>query len=204
MLTKLDELYLPHHCYLERTDECYFLGEYTARRGFLYSATNSLIFNLKKKMDRRGRPEWVYKGRAIQNAAEQLRESLNHDFLNNATFVPVPPSKIRGDCLYDDRMTQVLRLLGPNIDVRELVCQRESMADAHSSDDRPSPSQLYANYEIDEELVEPQPRQIAIVDDVLTTGAHFKAMQRILRETYQGVPIAGFFIARRDPDTDPA
>src|SRR2546430_4188852 len=53
-----------------------------------------------------------------------------------------------------------------------------------SSTDRPGPRQLYENYSIDDSLTEPVPVQIAVVDDVLTTGAHFKAMKRILCENF--------------------
>jgi hypothetical protein len=204
MLTKLDELLRSDHYYLCPTDECFFIGEYTARQGFKFSSTNDLIYNLKKKMDKRGRPEWMYKSWAIRTAADQLRNSLNPDFLRAATFVPIPPSKTKLDPLYDDRMSQVLRLLGPDVDARELVNQIQSMEDAHSTEQRPTPDDLYAKYEIDGALVDARPRQMAVVDDVLTTGAHFKAMQRLLNETYPGMPLIGIFIARRVPETDPA
>jgi hypothetical protein len=204
MLTKVDELFRSDHYYLSPTDECYFIGEYTARQGFQFSSTNDLIYNLKKKMDKRGRPEWAYKGWAIRTAAEQVMQSLNPDFLRTATFVPIPPSKVMLDPLYDDRMSQVVRLLGPETDARELVNQTQSMADAHSAEERPRPDDLYAIYRIDRALVDPKPRQLAVVDDVLTTGAHFKAMQRLLNETYPGVPLVGIFVARRVPETDPA
>ena len=202
MLTKLDELYLPDHWYLDRSDECYFCGEYTAGAGFAHSATNQLILNLKKKMDRRGQPDWKYKGYAIRAAANNLRESIADEFLTSATFVPVPPSKIAGDPEYDDRMTQVARLLGPEVDVREVVFQSQNMQDAHTAANRPGPDQLYANYEIEESLVEPVPLQIAVVDDVLTTGAHFKAMKRILDEAFPDAHIVGIFLARRVPGTE--
>ena len=87
MLTKLDELNLPDHWYLDATDECYFIGEYTAGRGYSHSSTNQLILNLKKSVDRRGLAEWSYKEAAIRQAAATLRQSLHPDFLGSATFV---------------------------------------------------------------------------------------------------------------------
>jgi hypothetical protein len=202
MLTKLDELYLSDHWYLDATDECYFGGEYTAGRGYTHSVTNQLILNLKKKMDRQGQPDWKYKSHAIRQAARNLRDSLTPAFLDSATFIPVPPSKVAGDPEYDDRMTQVLQLLGNGVDVRELVCQTESMHEAHTAAARPGPATLYNNYEIEESLVEPTPTRIAVVDDVLTTGAHFKAMKRILSEFFPDAQIVGIFVARRVPDTE--
>ena len=201
MLTKIDELNLPDHYRLDLTDECYFIGEYTAGRGYLYSSTNQLILNLKKTIDRRGLPEWAYKERDIRRAAATLRASLNPEFLARATFVPVPPSHIVGDPLYDDRMTQVVLAIDPTVDARELVRQTETMQDAHSAEYRPGPEALYSNYRIDEGFIDPPPTVIAVVDDVLTTGAHFKAMKRVLQGTFD-VPVIGIFLARRVPNTD--
>jgi hypothetical protein len=46
------------------------------------------------------------------------------------------------------------------------------------------------------------PIQFAVVDDVLTTGAHFKAMKMTLEDAFPGVPLVGLFLARRVPDTE--
>jgi hypothetical protein len=63
----------------------------------------------------------------IAQAAPTLRNSLNPEFLKTATFVPVPPTRVVGDPLCDDRMTQVILSLDPAVDARELVCQLETM-----------------------------------------------------------------------------
>lgn len=202
MLTKIDELIRSNHWYLDEQDECYFIGEYTAGRGYTHSATNQLILNLKKSVDRRGRPEWMFKENAIRQAGITLRDSLNPAFLQRATFVPVPPSRAVADPLYDDRMVRLLRWLGNDVDVRVLVCQKQSMLEAHFSQHRPGPNELYQNYDTDDGLAEPAPLQLAVVDDVLTTGAHFKAMKMTLEDTFPGVPVVGLFLARRVPDTE--
>ncbi|QXP89654.1 hypothetical protein [Methylococcus capsulatus] len=49
--------------------------------------------------------------------------------------------------------------------------------------------------------IEPPPKVIGLFDDVLTTGAHFKATQSMLQETFPGVRVIGLFIARRVPET---
>lgn len=202
-LTKIDDLTRPDHWYLSDLDVCYFIGEYTARQGYAYSATNNLVLNFKKRLDRRGRPEWRYKARAIQNAALAFRTALNPEALDRLTFVPIPPSKAKRDPLYDDRLTQMLRAIRPNpvLDVRELIVQMQSMDAVHDSDNRPSPEQIAVLYQIDEELAAPIPATIAIVDDVLTTGSHFRAAQMVLSARFPGVPMVGLFIARRVPDT---
>ena len=48
------------------------------------------------------------------------------------------------------------------------------------------------------------PASIAIVDDVLTTGAHFRAASTVLAVRFPTAQIVGLFIARRVPDADSA
>ena len=42
---------------------------------------------------------------------------------------------------------------------------------------------------------------IGFFDDVLTTGAHFKAVQALLQSQFPQTEIVGLFIARRVPET---
>ena len=202
-LSEVDDLTRPDHWYLTEDDRCYFIGEYTARQGFAYSATNSLLLNFKKTPDRRWRPEWRYKEHALQTAAAAFRRALIPAALDRLTFVPVPPSKAKGDSLYDDRLTRMLRAIRtePPLDVRELIVQTESTDAVHDSEVRPRPEVIEALYRIDEALTEPAPRHIAVVDDLLTTGAHFRAAKSLLSVRYPGVWVVGLFIARRVPDT---
>ena len=201
-LTKIDDLTRPDHSYLTAADDCYFLGEYTARKGFAFSATNRLIFNLKKGMDRRGRPEWPYKAMAIQAVADALRAALNDKARQTLTFVPVPPSKAKSDPLYDDRLVQVLRAVWPGqaADVRELIVQPVSTGAVHDRDDRPTPAALESGYVIDRGLVSPKPQIIAVIDDMVTTGAHFVAIRNMLRREFPNSRIIGAFVARRVPE----
>jgi hypothetical protein len=203
MLTRIDDLHLPDHRRLGREDECYFIGEYTAGKGYDHSNTNQFIYNLKKSVHRRGLPDYWHKEEAVRRGAYELRRSLNPDFIERATFVPIPPSYAQSDPLYDDRIIQLLGLVGPAVDVREIVRQTESMPSAHLAEGhRPGPQEIYDIYEIENSVCEPTPTLIAVVDDVLTTGAHFKAMKRILQEKLPGVHVVGLFMARRVPDTE--
>ena len=202
-LTEVDPLTRPDHSYLTADDECFFLGEYTARKGFAHSDTNNLIINLKKPMDREGRTEWRYKGIAIRNAARAFRDAIDDRVLRGATFVPIPPSKAKNHPEYDDRITQLIRAIDnvKPVDCRELVLQSESTAASHDSDDRPGPEELETRYRIDSALIEPRPTYIVLVDDLLTTGSHFKATKRCLQRTFPDISIVGYFVARRVPDT---
>ena len=170
-----------------------------------FSPTNSLILNFKKPPDRRGKPEWQHKERAIQRAATAFRGALGAAPLR-MTFVPVPPSKARDDRLYDDRVTRMLRAIwsGQTPDIRESPIQSTNTTAAHESLARPTPQQIAAGYQIDEALTLPEPAFIAIVDDVLTTGAHFRAASAVLAARFPTAQIVGLFVARRVPDANPA
>ncbi len=110
-----------------------YLGEYTARAGYAFSTTNDLVQNLKKPMDRKGRPEWKWKVWAIERSAQMLREVVPKRWLDRASFVPVPPSKAKDHPEYDDRLIQILEKLGTGreLDIRELVLMTESIDAAH-------------------------------------------------------------------------
>lgn len=196
---KIDALALPDHYYLDEHDVCYYIGEYTAGEGHSYSETNQLILNFKKSVDRVDTPQWQYKELALKQAANFFRDAIKPDA--PITFVPIPPSKAKNDPLYDDRMLRLLKATcaGRHSDIRELVLQRETVKATHLAERRPTPEELIANYVIDERLIEPVPNTIFIVDDVLTTGCHFKAVEHILQQRFPQVRIRGLFIARRVP-----
>lgn len=200
-LQQIDKLALPDHYFLTESDVCIYWGEYTARAGFGFSETNGLISNLKKKMDRKGRPEWRYKLQAIATASAIFAKFIRADALKSATLVPMPPSKIASDAAYDDRMLQVVRGIAPGLDVRELIKCKKSDKASHERSDRPSPQELKENMYIDSDLIKPTPTQIFLFDDVLTTGAHFVAAKEILNNHFPGVSVLGIFVARRVPET---
>jgi hypothetical protein len=201
-LTKIDELALPDHFYLTAADDCYFLGEYTARKGYAFSATNQLVLNFKKSVTVRNTPQWSHKERAIGKAAAAFRASLNENWLNVATLIPMPPSKAKKDPLYDDRLVRMLRTMRaqPALDVRELIVQRVSTNPVHDQQQRPRPEELEANYSINNNPINPAPQVIGLFDDVLTTGAHYRAASNVLHRAFPGMRIIGLFIARRVPE----
>ncbi len=84
----------------------------------------------------------------------------------------------------------------PSFDYRELIQTIQSRPAAHQSDSRPGPDDHYANYKIDEGLLNPHPKTIVVYDDIITTGASFKSMQRVVEKTYPEAAILGLFIAR--------
>jgi hypothetical protein len=190
-----DETRLIHH-HLSGEDDCYYFVEFVRGAGY-GPPGNSFINNLKKKPSKRGTWEWQHKLRAISDAAYALKRELPKNWMAKSTFVPIPPSKATNHPEYDDRMTKVLEQLGEGVDVRELVSQKRSMDETHKLADRHSIDELAANYVIAENRVRPKPTHIVIVDDMMTAGAHFRAMYQVLEERFPDVPISGVFLARR-------
>jgi predicted amidophosphoribosyltransferase len=86
---------------------------------------------------------------------------------------------------------------GLRADIRELVTQNVDLESFHAGC-RLSPRELRQHYELDEGLCdEREPIEIAIFDDLLTTGSHFKTIKSVLRDYFPDTPISGIFVARR-------
>ena len=199
-LSEIDDLSRPEHHFLELGDRCFFLWEYTPNRGYKFSEANNLILNFKKSPERQGRPEWRYKEQAIEKIAEAFLKSLRAEWLQGVTLVPIPPSEARGSPRYDDRMLRVLRRLGgklgASLDIRELILQGESTVADHKAVQRQSFEDLIDNYRFSEQTALPAPVRIALFDDLLTTGRHFKAAKHLLQMQYPDTEILGIFVAR--------
>ncbi|HVT60101.1 MAG TPA: hypothetical protein VHR45_17100 [Thermoanaerobaculia bacterium] len=203
-LTRLDRLHLDSYRYLTEDDECYFLREYSAGQGFWRTgpgSTNDLILDLKKRPERRFRPEWRWKERAIEQFAGELAAALDRAWLATATLVPIPPSAVKGSWRHDDRVLSILRQmvalceLQPG-DVRELVIQTADTRASSRSRRRLRPAEIAGVYALDESLCEPPPRALGLFDDVLTSGAHFRAAKDLLARRFPGCRVTGFFLAR--------
>ncbi|WP_406626088.1 hypothetical protein [Acidovorax sp. SDU_ACID1] len=197
------------HYYLTAEHRCYFFGEYTPHEytngaRAAYSETNQHIGNLKKPPSRRGQTDWPYKGKAIRLAGQRLYDAIKWDApgMRLATFVPVPPSKTRQDANYDDRILQILNNLNGHLpfdlDIRDMLISDGSLRASHENFERAAPADIRRSLVLNAELARkaPNPKSIFLVDDVLTTGAHFVGISDLLSESFPGVPVIGIFMAR--------
>ncbi|MFC1353924.1 MAG: phosphoribosyltransferase [gamma proteobacterium symbiont of Clathrolucina costata] len=130
-----------------------------------------------------------------------MRSLIKEDaFEQLLTIVPIPPSKTRTHPDYDDRIYRICTEMVAGLhtpDVKELIRSTEDMEATHNQDVKPPPNELMAHYEV---AAEPgyTPRQtVLLVDDMLTTGTHFKACKQLLIEAYPGIQVIGLFITRR-------
>ena len=215
---KISKIESPDHTFIDSNDRCLFFLEYTAGKRYDFSAGdhfggNNFISNLKKPVSREGTSEYGYKLQAIRTAGGNLAAAIKEG-ADRMVCVPVPPSKHRSDPEYDDRMVRVLleferqsRKQGHDPLVLDLVEQKENIRASHASPgNRPRPEELAHNYQIRhkerEILIKSGRKYIYVVDDLLTTGAHFKAMQKIiLAEKIPDLKVMGIFLARRIPST---
>lgn len=202
-LQRLEEARKHEHCYLDRTDECYFLGEYTAYEGHSFSEFNSLIFNLKKSPSTKNtRPDlFRYKVNDIQRAGSCLRTLIEPRFLETiGTVVPMPPSKTPSHPEYDDRMLLICEGMVSGLqtpDLKELLLLKEDTDATHNNGPKPPPQDLMRNMRINADPFYHPRSNIVLVDDVLTTGSHFKACKMILQDRFPSSNVIGVFVARR-------
>jgi hypothetical protein len=188
-LVKVDDSMRSDHYHLNQGDDCFYFGEYSARKGYGFSDTNQLIKNFKWPAN----AQWNYRAKI-----EIANDLLGLDF-SKFTIIPVPPSKCKTDTGYDDRLMDVLRLVKSEkaTDILEIVTQLHSMVASHQSNERPTPQELAKNYVIDPVMLAGAKNEIVIFDDMLTAGAHFRAMVDALSGVRPDLSFTGLFVARR-------
>jgi hypothetical protein len=178
--------------FLEDDDLCYYARDYIAEGGYAASEANNLISNFKKPVSKKGRPEWRYKLDAISQFAREVAPPLRSDMLVTC----IPSSKSKSDPDYDSRLEDVLAeviRLRPGIIVDYPISIDTSVLPAHCGGSR-NPSVIYSYLKWNG--LREKRHRLALIDDVITSGAHFKACQRLIRENEPGIQILGFFWTR--------
>jgi hypothetical protein len=201
-LYKIDDVVLPDHHFLTGEDLCFYLLNYKPNSGFEGGATNSMILNFKKSLERQPHPDYYYKGVAITQISGMLARYVIPTLdLANSTLIPIPPSKTKQNPLFDNRMTLALQrgCRGRNPDIRELLIALQDSQPIHISDNYRDPEALYDNLGIDPTLTAGLRNNVILFDDVITTGAHYLACKRRLLELNPDLNISGIFVARREP-----
>lgn len=92
-------------------------------------------------------------------------------------------------------MAEIARAVAP--DAREAIETDASRCAMHENDERMRPDEMVGTLILNHALCHPAPREIILLDDVITTGCSFVACYTILREQFPDVPISGIFAARR-------
>ena len=168
-------LLLGEHCYLDASDECYFADEYECRHRV---GIKPLILSLKRAYEP-----------VVRHAAQQVGSALPQQWVRACTFVPMPASS--------GTMSGVKSFVGrlPVEDIRDLLKQSRDTQSSHSGW-RPTPAQRKELITLNELQVDPEPKTVVIVDDVLTTGSHFRAAKMVIRHRWPRMRVIGLFLAR--------
>src|SRR5208282_4063785 len=144
-------------------------------------------------------PQYRHKLEAIEKAIGWFRQVFDHaeSSYSACTFAPIPPSKLPDHPEYDDRMWQLVQGIcdGKGADARELISQTASYEAAHlvdSGGNRIKPRELQALYRLDQV---PPKATVALFDDLLAAGCHYKAAKATILARHPGVRVIGFFLA---------
>lgn len=199
-LSKIDKESIEDHSYLRENDKCLYFGEYTANEGWNFSDTNQLIHNFKKDMSTKGTPQWKYKIKAIEKVGKLIDPYMKRS-RSNCIWVPKPPSKVKTDPNYDSRIEKALnfakKISLTDTNICNCITQKENREAVHQTQEpRPSPEQAAENYAVNSNMIPDNTTRAIIVDDVLTTGSHFKGMKIALQKIFPDIEVIGLFVAR--------
>lgn len=177
---------------------------HTAHKNYAYSETNQLIHNLKKTTDRPA-TELKYKEIAVNKFADELGEFLEKVIQEDRSYwiVPVPPSKTTSHLAYDDRVHRVAKKVADRISqisYRPIVKTSVDREAKHRSSTQRDPDDIYStlSFIADDATDYEENIKIIVLDDVLTSGASFEAMRRLLDENLSHPKIVGIFWAKSE------
>lgn len=193
-----------NHRFLEKGDLCMHLmtrelhsdGERPVR----YSEAHQKIANFKiTKAELRANP---LRGKYKEAAVRQFSDDLCGLFAQSeSTFVLVPAvtSRVEGDSDFDDRIVRVCGNVAarlPQVRCERILSLTTPMPSASRSYGKRDPDIIRSHIAV-EPCRDLSCDFVLIVDDVISSGAHFKACQRAILETY-GVRAGGAFWARAE------
>lgn len=182
--------------------DIYLYGRWRYKGGFQSSYANQLIANLKMENRLRSYPRrWGYKVLAATQFAEELDWVLPTDSI----VLIIPGSKLANHPEYDPRPEMIascLKSRRPDLQFINPIDRRQSTSSVHSMSDSSERSPVSV-----EQLLEwngslpTEARSIYIVDDVITSGGHFKAYKNLLLKHAPHLQVIGvFWTAQRHDD----
>jgi len=197
MKPKWQRLEKPHlYTYIKEDDVCIYARDYTGgRKGYEAGETNSLILNFKKPPSKKNTDEWKWRENAINRFAIEISHLFKPDF--KWTITAVPSSKTKDDPEYNNRFEDLFKQLlklRPTLRVEWSVEIKQTVDASHHSGER-EPEIIKENY-IWKGFKKGAPKSLCIMDDILTSGAHFRAMSDFLRENKYDGKIVGVFLAK--------
>ncbi len=177
---------------------------YTIGENYKHSGTNQLIFNLKRRTTA-SQGALYHKKEAIRQFADEASVFLSrHEKSRQLCLVPMPSSKIASHPEYDDRIEQVAERVSLRLRSRAThLLMLEAITNRQPSHLGGSRNEVGASMKINDAAIEKYDPSsvIVIIDDVLTSGAHFSAAFKHIRSRLPNAEIVGLFWAKaQDPN----
>lgn len=192
---KFDGTVYSYPTYVDPSEDCRFARDYIPGKGYAGGQTNDLVLNFKQDISKKNTNSWQYRNWAVGVFADELAsafKSTSQIFVTN-----VPTSKPRGSSSYDFRfedMFKVLKTKRPNLNIFFPLDVATAQTPSHHGGTR-TPATLQSNLVLTS-FPNVHPERIVLVDDVVTSGSHFRACVDFLRaKGFQG-EIIGLFWAR--------
>lgn len=180
--------------FLNEDDECFYYCTYTPG-GFSVSPHNSMVANFKKDISHKGNTDWHYRDKAIEKFALMLHSTLKS---RQYTIIPCATSKPRNSPNFNNRLDETANILKSlNYDVQFCLDTAIEVEPTHKGGARRDPIEITRNTNWTEPTKTPN-QTIILVDDVFTTGAHFRAYKDIILSHYPFCNVIGIFLAKYD------
>ncbi len=182
----------PYH--LSPEDKCYFLGYRYSWHPELDDELSNILSNFKKGIDRKSKPEWRHRNRAVEVLADKLNQLLPTimDGFSNYALMAMPSSKKITHEHYDYRFEKLFDKLAQTANnkvlpygIKHPISLKEDSLAVHAGGER-DPTVYINNYSWkDGELTDVE--HLIVCDDILTSGSHFRAVIDFLRQNgYKG------------------
>ena len=163
-----------------------YAREYVSGIGYEAGPTNSLILNFKKSPSKKKTQEWQYRENAVRQFKEDIEIWLGS--INQAVLTSIPSSKKKDHPEYDNRFEDLFKEIlksHPRWIVERPVETKKNIKASHKTGEK-YPDILKKNY-FWKGFKNKEPKVLYIFDDLITTGAYFRAISDFLIENkYKG------------------